>query len=76
MAKTVGLTVGLTQKQLTWVSQHDWFVKATCLNWLDDDEPLYKVQCNEVWADSSTGESGSDLVEFTDFAELYAWAGY
>lgn len=55
----------ITQKQIKWASEHDWFVDAN----YDGIQALERL----VNVDGSVKES---VVVFTDFKELRDWAGY
>lgn len=55
--------VGITRQQANWASQHDWFHSMH-----KTDGMWYCVAVVE----SATGE----MLEFIDFDELQAWAGY
>jgi hypothetical protein len=54
----------MTFQQIKWAKQHDWFVSA--------------LNGTVVAIDAYTkdGEYFESTVRFTDFRELYIWAGY
>lgn len=60
---------GLTEQQVKWASQHDWFVREQVWN-----EQLSVV----VEATLHNAELGyyTEQQEFADFQELRDWAGY
>lgn len=54
----------MTKAQLRFAARHDWFI----------DGDAESVTVLEVWSDKDGG--GSCRKVFTDFDDLYAWAGY
>ena len=56
----------MTREQQRWASLHDWFIKAV--------QGGVKVK-DWVW-DVDANEYKEETLTFTDFQELYYWAGY
>ncbi len=53
----------MTKQQAHWAETHDWW-QATLKNW--------DGTCEIITRD----DMGGDDITFTDFDELYNWAGY
>lgn len=58
----------MTSDQIQWAKQHDWFLYAA------RDGSFIEVLERTRLAD--TGTLISRVIRFTDFADLYHWAGY
>ena len=56
----------MTDSQIKWASQHDWYVSSNSGN----------VFANDVVYNSKTKQSETTLVSFNNFSDLYTWAGY
>lgn len=56
----------MTEAQIKWAAQHDWFIRA----WGLSHKPMRFVA--QV-ADRATPDN---KLTFTDYAQLRAWAGY
>ncbi len=59
----------MTRQQATWASQHDWFVREQM--WGLDSfvvSVMEHLNTPEGWKET--------LLQFADFSELRAWAGY
>ena len=56
----------MTDSQIKWASQHDWYVSNNSGN----------VFVNDVVYNSKTKQSETTLVSFNNFSDLYLWAGY
>lgn len=57
--------------QVMWAELHDWYRGCRLM-----PNGEFEVTCLCVAYFAPTGELTSELVSFTDFQELRAWAGY
>ena len=60
---------GLTEQQVKWASQHDWFIKTVRCQ----DAEQYEFVIGVVVRDDLVA---TETQIFTDFQELRNWAGY
>lgn len=59
----------MTYSQVKWASQHDWYFRHCQI---DNNE--YEIEVRDRY--TIDGVLHEKLVTFTDFTELYHWAGY
>jgi hypothetical protein len=57
--------IQMTERQLQWAASHDWYIGVS---------PSGKVVCVDEY--TKDGVNYRDVIAFTDFAEMRAWAGY
>lgn len=57
----------MNAEQIAFAARHDWFVSAKANG---------NVVVVERWTNVLDGTSGDELLTFSNFAELRAWAGY
>jgi hypothetical protein len=62
----------MTQAQIDWASQHDWFVRAFDV---DLSKREYGCECREVIS-YNDGTVTDEPIIFSDFKQLKEWAGY
>lgn len=55
----------LTERQIAWASQHDWFI----------DADVTGVMVNEILVHEN-GTVLESVKSFSDFQQLRTWAGY
>lgn len=66
----MSVVTGLTEQQMKWAKQHDWFGSSYKLA-----AHCHEVTCFTVEIDKA-GLVQEVTATFTDFQELRAWAGY